>query len=518
MHTKHWTLVSLGLVAIGTAAYASGCRTSGCNVDPDCGENQTNGSTSTTAVQEGCVPFENDAQNKPPVKDECGIFVSVKGDDMNVGTSKATPVRTFKQAITLAKDAKKPIYACAEIFPESVDIPEGITIYGGLNCAASWTYIGDTKKTVIAPEQDKVAVRFLIEGGGAIHLEDVAAQAPDATIPGGSSIAAIADAVALELVRCELIAGAGAAGEDGTSPTGSVGPTDSMDPLIRGNNGNVACMGGMQGNLGGDAKVNDSCNTSKGGQGGTGLEAAGNNGADGEVAPNPNPNNYGVGGAGATASNCLDGNAGVKGDDGVPGSGAKTMEIGSVDISGYAGRDGYSGASGKPGQGGGGGGAAKGKTNCYGASGGGGGAGGCGGGGGTGGKAGGSSIGLISLGATLTFSDVKLTTGAGGAGGAGGLGQAGAIGGAGGNGGAGASGAMPTLAGCKGGNGGVGGVGGRGGGGRGGHSIGIAWMGVAPPELVDGAFTSGTAGKGGAGEGVTGVGADGEVTVAKEFK
>lgn len=519
MHTKHWTLVSLGLVAIGTAAYASGCRTSGCNVDPDCGENQTGGSTTTSMTQEGCVPFENHTKGEGPVKDSCGIFVRyMGGDDANTGTAKGSAVRTFKQAIVLAKEANKPIYACAEIFPESVDIPEGITIYGGLNCAASWTYIGDTKKTVIAPEQDKVALRFLIEGGGAIHLEDIAAQAADATIPGGSSIAAIADAVTLELVRAELIAGAGAPGEDGTSPSGTVGPTDPMDATIKGAAGKMACMGGGSGNVSDPAVANPDCTMSIGGQGGTGQEALGEAGKDGAPVPMPNPNNFGIGGAGAGGNNCLDGNGGVKGNDGIPGAGAKSSDNGTIFGTGYSGIDGATGGIGEPGQGGGGGGAAKGKTNCFGASGGGGGAGGCGGGGGTGGKAGGSSIALISLGATLSLTDVKLSVGAGGAGGDGGMGQAGGIGGAGGNGGAGATGAMPTLSGCKGGNGGVGGFGGRGGGGRGGHAVGIAWKVVAPPELPAESFTAGTPGKGGVGEGVTGTGADGDSGPSKEFK
>lgn len=518
MHTKHWTLVSLGLVAVGAAAYASGCRTSGCNVDPDCGENQMSGATTTSMTQEGCVPFENHTDGKGPVKDECGIFVRSTGDDTNPGTSKAAPVRTIKQAITLAKAAGKPIYACADLFPETVDIPEGITMYGGLNCAASWTYIGDTKKTVIAPEQDKIALRFLIEGGGVIHLEDIAAQAADATIPGGSSVAAIADAVTLELVRTEFIAGEGAPGENGASMMVPVGPTDPMDAAIRGNNGTAACMGGGMGNLGGDAKVNDACSMSIGGQGGTGLEMTGNAGAAGEVLPNPNPNNYGIGGAGASVSNCLDGAGGVKGDDGIPGLGAKTADVGTLDITGYIGVAGAVGGGGKPGQGGGGGGAAKGKTNCYGASGGGGGAGGCGGAGGGGGKAGGSSIALVSLGATLTFTDVKLTSSNGGTGGAGGAGQAGGVGGVGGNGGAGAGGAMPTLSGCKGGSGGVGGFGGKGGGGRGGHSLGIAWKGVPPPELPAEAVVVGSPGQGGLGEGVSGNGANGDAVVTKEFK
>ena len=47
----------------------------------------------------------------------------------------------------------------------------------------------------------------LVIEGDKVHVEDVVVIAADATLPGGSSIAAIADSVIVELVRSELIAG-----------------------------------------------------------------------------------------------------------------------------------------------------------------------------------------------------------------------------------------------------------------------------------------------------------------------
>lgn len=521
MQKKHWTLVSFGLVAIAAAAHASGCRTNGCDLDPDCGGATSNSGGAGGSTPSSCIPFENHKDTGSPIKDSCGIFVRLSGDDANEGTLKAKPVKTVFRAIELAKGLGKPIYVCAEIFPEAVEVPKGIEIYGGLNCAASWTYVGDTKKTTFAPDPDLIPVRFSLEGDSpkAAHVEDIIARAADATMPGGSSIAAVADAVPVQIIRSELIAGTGKFGDDGPAPAAPVEPQMASDPAIKGNGGSAACMGGGMGNLGADPKVNLACNTSIGGGGGIGLEIEGKKGENGAPEPSPNPNSFGLGGAGAMGSGCTEGTNGANGEGGPVGGGAKTADVGNVEYTGYTGVGGKNGEDGRPGQGGGGGGAAKGKMGCYGASGGGGGAGGCGGLGGVGGQAGGSSIALISLGAMLTLTEVKLTAGNGGNGGAGGMGQQGGIGGQGGSGGTGASGVTPTNPACAGGNGGLGGQGGRGGGGRGGHSIGIAWKGTPPPEVTAEAITIGGAGTGGVGdEPGGGPGTDGEAVTTLEFK
>lgn len=517
MQRKHWTLVSFGLLAIAAAAHASGCRTGDCIYDPDCGADSPTGGMGGGSTNVECIPAKNHETNGGPVKDECGYFVRLSGDDVNNdGTAKAKPFATISRAIEAAKVDKKPIYLCAEIFPEAIEVPKGIEIYGGLNCAASWIYIGATKKTTVAPDPDLIPIKFPNDGeGDKVHMEDIVALAADATIPGGSSIAAIADSVTIELVRSELIAGAGKFGDDGTTPADPIGPTDPTDAAIAGKSGQNACMGGANGNPGGETVINALCETS-GGAGGTGKEMLGENGTDGQPLPSPNPQNYGIGGTGAGASNCKSGQNGALGESGTLGLGA-TVDNGIIDFDGYRGVNGAAGAAGRPGQGGGGGGAAKGKTNCHGASGGSGGAGGCGGKGGSGGQAGGASIALISLGATLVFDTVTLTSADGGSGGGGGLGQQGAIGGNGGMGGLGATGAMPTLTACNGGNGGSGGTGGRGGGGRGGHSIGIAWKGVAPQEALMDTILIGNAGNGGVGDDATNAGEDGQAVKTLEF-
>ncbi|HZF49116.1 MAG TPA: PGRS family protein [Polyangiaceae bacterium] len=451
-----------------------------------------------------CVPNKN----ADPVRDVCGVFVSIAGDDSADGTQKA-PVKSLAKAIELAVDAGKPVYACAEEFDAVVEVPAGVTIFGGLDCADGWAYVGETTKTTIAGGPDEIAL-VLLGGKETTRLEDVRVVAADATVAGGSSIAALADGVTVELARCDLVAGAGMAGENGETPSESVGPADPNDPAIKGTAGAAACMGMGGSNPGGPGTLNAICDTSLGGDGGKGLESFGDAGGNGQPLPNPNPTNKGLGGAGDTGSGCEPGAQGANGTTGMAGAGV--MELGTIDATGYAAPAGGNGSPGSPAQGGGGGGGAKGKLNCNGASGGGGGAGGCGGAGGTGGKAGGSSIALISLNATLRYNDVVLRTADGGKGGDGGDGQVGGAGGAGGPGGLG----MNTLNACDGGKGGQGGFGGKGGGGRGGHSIGIAYVGAEP--LTDGATIEiGAAGPGGTGADGTGQGADGVRATAQEF-
>jgi len=487
---------------------------SGCDAVNDCLRNggclngiMTSGSAGGGGIIDPmCVPSENAS----PVGESCGVFVSSSGgDDANDGTPSA-PVKTLAKAIELATTSSTPVYACAETFAEAVTLPAGSVLYGGLDCANDWRYVGATTKSALASKVDAAAVSqialVLSDGAAKTRIEDIAVEAPDATMPGGSSIAALVYGGSVEFVRCELTAGNGTAGAKGETPSESVGPSDPNDTTIRGGNGMSACTGNMSGTQGGAGAVNMLCPQAVGGDGGMGKIVAGDKGGDGQPLPNPNPTNKGVGGYGDPGddSGCNVGAPGKVGLTGTSGAGAVSLMPGVLTISGFLGAEGTAGKDGAPGQGGGGGGGAKGKLSCNGASGGGGGAGGCGGRGGRGGQGGGASIALASVGASVLLQDVKLTTGNGGDGGEGGEGQDGAIGGNGGNGGAGSG----TLAACAGGQGGQGGFGGKGGGGRGGPSVGIAFTGTGP-AMEGGSITLGTPGKGGAGADVAGAGADG---------
>ncbi|WP_437951738.1 PGRS family protein [Sorangium sp. So ce296] len=463
-----------------------------------------------------CVPSENASG----VADTCGVFVSSGGDDASEGTKEA-PVKTLSAALARAEKGKRRVYACAEAFEEAVEVAGSVTIYGGLDCASGWGWMGEQRKTTLTAEAGEIPL--VMRGGGGevnVRVEDVHVQARgieagDVTLAGASSIAAVAEEVSVELARCVLEAGDAAAGEPGAEY--AVGAMRSED----GEPGEQACSG--ERTFGG-ASVKNDCGTpedasddSLGGAGGIGQADIGGLGNPGT------PENLANGGKGEGAAACTDGIAGANGTEGRPGAGA--TDVGDISASGYTGVAGHEGTKGSTAQGGGGGGGAKGgagEGKCMlaesagGASGGSGGAGGCGGAGGRGGGAGGASIALLSLNATVSFEQVTLKTGRGGAGGKGGAGQEGGEGGAGGPGGKKPEGATALNDACAGGAGGKGGAGGRGGGGRGGHAIGIAYKGAMPP--TQGATIElGEAGDGGVGADAEGEGAAGVKAEVQAF-
>lgn len=459
----------------------------------------TTGSTTTPAtVDPACVPSMTDENT--PVTDDCGVFVSSsQGDDTNPGT-KAAPFKTIMAALSSPKAG--PRYLCAESFNESVNISADATLFGGLDCLDGWKWLGTTTKSALSPVAGGVPLILDTQSGSApvnMMVEDVVLDAKAAGIAGSSAIGLIADKdAALNLTRCDVMVGDATNGADGADFQGTATAGGNGNPGEPACSANVVFGGASVYNecgsadptdesLGGDGGIGS---TNSGGSGSHGMPLGAANGGDGQI---------------GDVALCTNADGGDDGKSGYPGMGGTAL--GSVSMSGYTGAHGAPGGKGQPGQGGGGGGGAKGgtggnkcpdATSSGGASGGSGGAGGCGGNGGNGGHAGGSSIGIISLDATLIFTDLMITTGKGGNGGNGGDGQSGGLGGNGGNGGASPPGAPLLKPGCAGGTGGKGGKGGTGGGGRGGHSIGIAYLGADP--MTGGAtITLGTGGMGGIG-------------------
>ena len=435
-----------------------------------------------------------------PAEDDCGVFVSSSlGDDASPGTRKQ-PVRTFERAISLARKGPLRVYACAETFPEAVTVPSGVELWGGLDCARDWSYLGGDNLTVLAPEPDLVPLKVEKgEEGGISTLADLRLEAADASVPGGSSIAMLVlTDTAVELRRSELVAGDGAKGAPGAR--GGELPAKGGAP---GSSGAAACSADS---VPGAPPAITACGEVQtvGGKGGDGSAALGGSGNDGQPELVPNPEGWGLGGAGETAAlQCHHGEDGENGTDGAHAEGAR--RAGRITFQGWEGERGGDGGNGRPGQGGGGGGGSRGgsfscglgpNTPKGGASGGSGGGGGCGGRGGKGGGFGGASIGLVSFSGDVSLEATSIVTGSGGDGGAGGLAQLGGAQGVPGIGGASVGASHP---GCWGGLGGKGGSGGYGGGGLGGPSIGIAHLAGLFPAGHNLAIKTGMPGKGGPG-------------------
>jgi hypothetical protein len=500
-------LFSIALLSSGISAVFSllGCfhTVEDCELNPKlrCGSwaVMASGTGGDGGTPSECIPSEN---NKP-VDDACGLFVSSsQGQDSNAGT-KGAPLKSLQQALDKANG--RPVYACAEELSGSAKLAQGMVIFGGLDCAQGWAYVGGTTKSALTGDADQVALT-ITSTASKTQIADFAITAPSATTPGSSSIAVVVDgAIDVELLRCDLAAGDGPSGEAGTQL--------ADDPSLNGEagtNGAGACDLGAHTGPTGKTKMCPSGGMSVAGSGGDGgqlmmmtLQPAGS-GKDGSPADpaQPTKGKGGVGEGEGSATSCDDGTSGASGAAGEAGAGA--TGIGNLTEGGYSGVKGSDGTAGKPGQGGGGGGGAKGglNINCggtitdvIGASGGSGGTGGCGGAGGGGGGAGGSSIALVSRRAQVKLTSVTLRAGKGGDGGKGGDAQGGGGKGFGGNPGTQAG---TAKASCRGGDGGQGGPGGPGGGGQGGHSLGVAYTGSAP-RIDPTQITTGAAGQGGPG-------------------
>ena len=493
--------VCLSVVALGcgTAAGVCGCHPENCAEILTC----------DTGPKE---PACNADPALGPAEDDCGVFVSSSlGDDANPGT-RERPVRTLVKAVALARSGALRVYACAEVFPEAVMVPSGVEVWGGLDCADDWVYVGDNRRSVLAPAPDAIPLQVnASELQGISTLADLRLEAADASLPGGSSIAMLVQPdAAVELRRSELLAGNGANGELGQG--GGDGPAAGG---TSGWSGGPACSANV---VPGGPAVVTSCDdgSTLGGQGGDGNVSGGGTGLDGQPEPDPNPLGFGLGGMGEAGSDCLAGQNGSSGADGAHGLGGRGG--GRITFDGWEGERGGDGRKGLRGQGGGGGGGSRGGSLYCGvapdvpkggASGGSGGGGGCGGRGGRGGGHGGASIGLISFSGDVNVFATSIVTGNGGDGGAGGIAQLGGAPGVPGDGGMGVN---ASHYGCSGGWGGQGGSGGYGGGGLGGASIGVAHLAGQPAAMHDAAVKTGMPGKGGPGgnPAVTGsAGADG---------
>ncbi len=528
--TQHWLkgltalpfLLTLGAVAPGCASDAEDCETTRTCTPPQGGAGGEvagqggagqggagqggagQGGSGGEAPMASCLPWENAAGVGVPAA--CGVFVAASAAEGGDG-SRSAPYASLTDALGAAQPGAQ-IYLCKETFEENVTVPDGVSLFGGLDCSAGWTY-DEGDQSVVTGEPDAPTVRFLA-GALGTSVYDVGIVAPDAVTPSASSVAALVEGGNVALVRVHALAGNGAAGTPGTQPTVNIGPTNPNDSSIRGNAPRgispVACNGNNP--SGALEKSNPFCSESVGGRGGAGEsptlavpQFGGEglvNGGDGGAPSGPLPSFCGD--AGCCASN----GAGEDGGDGLPGlHGVGASGFGALSADDlFTGTAGSAATRGYAGAGGGGGAGAFKKAGLEfhcGGGGNGGGAGGCGGHGGSAGQPGGGSFALIVLGGTVTVTASSFTAGDGGDGGDGGLGQPGAVGGNPGAGGV-----------CSGGKGGNGGNGGVGGGGAGGHSAAI----VHGPQATltvsdDSQLEHGTAGQGGVGGDAGGMGVSG---------
>jgi hypothetical protein len=451
----------------------------------------------------------------PPPDSACGslpcdaIYVASSGSDTAAGTKDA-PVLTIGAGIAKAAAASPvgAVFVQAGSYAEALDVPSGVTIYGGFD--ASWSR-ADAATTEIVGLSPAVAFRSIAAPSG---LDQVTVKSTDAVQPGSSSIAVlVTGSMKVELRGVTLLPGNGATGFDGLSGAAAAGGTvgTAGKPGVE----RSSAIGCDEGALpAGGPGGNSACGRGGGLGGGPGVgDGAGGAGAPGVVGT--------PGGAGGTSGKA--GSVGADGANGTPGTlGGGGAEAGMFAAALYMPSNGGNGTAGGNANGGGGGGGGGGGTNncdSSGSSGGGGGGGGCGGGAATGGTGGGGSFGLVAVDSYVSLSASTITAGLGGGGGRGGTGGTGGTGGAGGGGGpyGGSNDQDDGGNGAAGGRGGNGGGGGHGGGGGGGPSAAVVCSGTAPVLTPQSTLNKGTGGAGGASPGNPGAPGLATVSIACSF-
>lgn len=473
MKRAYFGIALLPLAAFGLAACPSFgvdfCEGAACG---DVGD----GSTSDgPIVPTGCDLTKDPKDSAACVDDTIGIFVSASGADSNSGT-KSSPMKTIGAALGKTDSQHVRVYVCEGAYPETVKVTKAVGIFGGFACA-DWSYSGKLPK--VGPTTPGYALD--VESvTGAVTAEDLELDAPDATEPGGSSIAVfVTQSTNVMLKRVTANAGNGADGADAVAVTNY-----AADAAAPGN--------GADGGAGAPSKI-CACNDGTQSIGGAGGNPSIPNGQDGgpTVPENPTglvPAHDGRGGLGFSCGSSVahPGADGAEGDAGAAGASVS----GSLSTDGWHSSIGTTGTVGHVAQGGGGGAGGMFSTGTV-EGGGSGGCGGCGGAGGSGGGSGGSSFALLIFQAAVATDGCTLRVGGGGAGKSGGNGESGQTGGT-----YGAK--VGGGSGCDGANGGKGGDGAGGGGGAGGNSIAIGYVGTKP-TVTGGTMSEGNAGAHGAG-------------------
>lgn len=434
-------------------------------------------------------------------------FVAQSGDDNNPGTPDK-PFKTIGKALdilTVMSTEIDQIYVSQGTYAESLDLVDGISIYGGFDAGNHWER--DRQHRVIISgshnvDGNRIGLRGVdLDGSAPTVLQNIEVTTVNATgvITGtkhgaGSYGLLCKNCPSLQVRGAHISAGGGADGVGGD--TG--GRANATPPsTCKGGDGVMAGGGrpadgppGGKGFLCSGYGGWQAAFTTNGGDGGSAANDMGGDGGDGEDASNMTKGGAGAPGVGPGChSQADDGKDGKNGRTGQRGAGGKQPTT--TSSAGFyiptMGGDGHMGEAGAGGGGGGGGAthnASLPSRRHSGGPGGGGGAGGCPGAGGTAGGGGGASIALALIDSTgVQLQRITLQSSNAGNGAAGGAGGGGRAGCAGGRGETGADAKQCDREGGSGGQGGAGGSGGdggQGGGGAGGSTIGLLLSGTTP--------------------------------------
>ena len=305
MGTHHRTAIASGLLFTVVGAIGLGACVSDTAEMPPIPDGST--PTATTSqppplpVPEAGADAEDAAiaplpPPPPPKQDEVteqfGIFVAANGAPGAAGT-RAAPVSTISEGITMAKAAKKRVYVCAGTYTEALELLPGVSIVGNMDCAtdpAKWT-ISEANTIVASPTSPAITARNITVPTRIDGLDVIAPAGTDAE-PSSIGLLAV-DSTGLTFVGGKIEAQRGANGKNGEAPEGFLANVVRAAESPRANSQCIAGLGAgspCRYSAGGGALVNarPEVGLSQGGQitcvaAGASLTATGGEGGVGRL-------------------------------------------------------------------------------------------------------------------------------------------------------------------------------------------------------------------------------------------
>ena len=147
------------------------------------------------------------------ITEATAIFVAKHGDATNPGTRKS-PLGSIAAALEKAKtDKKARVFVCEGTYEESLELENGISIVGGLDCAGDSWKLTEKHSLLASPTSPAI---HAVKIDKATRVDNFDVRSPDATGSSGSLIGVLAvDSNALTFAKGTIAAGAATKGDDG---------------------------------------------------------------------------------------------------------------------------------------------------------------------------------------------------------------------------------------------------------------------------------------------------------------
>ena len=203
----------LGLLSLSVVACGSGTQS---DDDSDIVSPGGNKPAPGATVPPGCDVTKTPSQDGCVVNETLGVFVAPASADASTDSpdgTRAHPFSKMQEAIASASGQNKRVYACAGTYAEQIVIANGVSMFGDLDCNDGWKVVSDKHASVAAPASPAATAEGISKP---TRIEAIDLVAPDGTLANPSSIALVANgSPALAIASSTIHAGKAAKGNDG---------------------------------------------------------------------------------------------------------------------------------------------------------------------------------------------------------------------------------------------------------------------------------------------------------------